>query len=165
MRQPKQLSFQGLLPVHAQNLGLAVRAFRELLDLQEASVVNGSAGPDCSLVLAGGCDARLAENKEHYAELQALVQALGLQEQARSTADRFSWLLVCFGDGILHKDCCFAALEQGLRTPGFFSSTRRQWHITLCWAQRCAAPSTEAPGRLLCGLDLHLWQQAPSILI
>ena len=68
----------------AQNLGLAVRAYRELLDMQGVSVVSGSPEPECFLVLAGGCDARLAENREHFAELQALVQELGLQQQARS---------------------------------------------------------------------------------
>lgn len=66
-----------------QDLGLAVRAFRELLDAEGAGAKNGSADASCALVLAGGYDARLAENREHYAELQALVAELGLQGQAR----------------------------------------------------------------------------------
>jgi hypothetical protein len=62
---------------------LAVRAFRELLDMHLAGAKNGSAGARCTLVLAGGYDARLAENRDHFAEIQALVRELGLQDQAR----------------------------------------------------------------------------------
>ncbi len=65
-----------------QDLGLAVRAFRELLDTREAGVQNGSVDVRCALVLAGGYDARLAENREHFTEMQALVRELGLQDQA-----------------------------------------------------------------------------------
>ena len=70
------------LPDLAQDLGLAVRAFRELLAMREAGAKNGSADVRCALVLAGGYDARLAENREHFTEMQALVRELGLQDQA-----------------------------------------------------------------------------------
>lgn len=40
--------------------------------------------PPCRLVLAGGYDERLAENREYYSELRSLVDALGLGEQVRA---------------------------------------------------------------------------------
>jgi alpha-1,3/alpha-1,6-mannosyltransferase len=56
-----------------QNLGLAVRAFRLMLDGDEALAAQ------CALVIAGGYDKRLAENREHYCEIQELVKQLGVE--------------------------------------------------------------------------------------
>ena len=63
----------------AQDVGLAVRAF--------GLVASGQKGraQQCKLVLAGGYDPRLAENREYFAELQALVAELGLQKQVSCT--------------------------------------------------------------------------------
>ncbi len=60
-----------------QNLGLAVHAFGILQDKysRRAEV------SQCALVLAGGYDVRLAENREHFCEMQELVERLGLQHQ------------------------------------------------------------------------------------
>ena len=70
-----------------------MRAFAVLL---EAHQRDGSlaAGPDCALVVAGGYDKRLAENREHFVEMQQLVAELGLQEHVRPHCH--SW--VCFVD-------------------------------------------------------------------
>ena len=38
-------------------------------------------GGGCKLVLAGGYDARLAENREYFQELEGLVDELGLEGQ------------------------------------------------------------------------------------
>ena len=63
-----------------QSLGLAVRAFGALQGkCAEQAEVSHSV-----LVLAGGFDKRLAENREHFCELQELVQQLGLQDKVRS---------------------------------------------------------------------------------
>ena len=65
-----------------QNLGLAVRAFAEVLEARRQDG-GSAAAPDCVLVVAGGYDKRLAENREHFLEVQQLVADLRLQEQAR----------------------------------------------------------------------------------
>lgn len=60
-----------------QNLGLAVRAFGVL-----QNEYGGQAEVSHSvLVLAGGYDKRLAENREHFCEVQELVQRLGLADK------------------------------------------------------------------------------------
>ena len=40
--------------------------------------------PDSVLVIAGGYDKRLAENREHYAELVDLIAECGLQKKVRA---------------------------------------------------------------------------------
>ena len=60
-----------------QNLGLAVRGFKAML-------TEHSSEPGVSqsvLVIAGGYDKRLAENREHYEELVDLIAELGLQSK------------------------------------------------------------------------------------
>ncbi|EIE26568.1 glycosyl transferase family 1 protein [Coccomyxa subellipsoidea C-169] len=65
-----------------KSLGLAVRAFGALQGkCAEQAEVSHSV-----LVLAGGFDKRLAENREHFCELQELVQQLGLQDKVRLVA-------------------------------------------------------------------------------
>ncbi len=66
-----------------QDLGLAVRA---LSDLQTAS--RHQHQQPVHLVLAGGYDSRLAENREVFEELHQLVAALGLQSQVRHLMKR-----------------------------------------------------------------------------
>jgi glycosyltransferase involved in cell wall biosynthesis len=50
-----------------------VKALAELR--RRAPEAAGSA----QLILAGGCDARVAENQEYHAEMQQLVEQLGLK--------------------------------------------------------------------------------------
>ncbi|KAK9916683.1 hypothetical protein WJX75_005759 [Coccomyxa subellipsoidea] len=65
-----------------KNLGLAVRAFGVL-----QNEYGGQAEVSHSvLVLAGGYDKRLAENREHFCEVQELVQRLGLADKVRLVA-------------------------------------------------------------------------------
>ena len=59
-----------------------MRAFAELLEARQRDGALAEA-PSCALVLAGGYDKRLAENREHFVEVQRLVAELGLQEQVR----------------------------------------------------------------------------------
>jgi hypothetical protein len=54
-----------------------VRAFQEL----QSSHVKEPGVADSVLVIAGGYDKRLAENKEYYAELQDLVAKCGLEQK------------------------------------------------------------------------------------
>jgi alpha-1,3/alpha-1,6-mannosyltransferase len=56
-----------------KGIGLALTALKELQQRQ----------PGCSaqLVVAGGYDVRLAENREHLGELQALARQLGMEQQ------------------------------------------------------------------------------------
>ena len=63
-----------------QGIEVAVRALHEL---NHRSGRNSSGGPrpGARLVLAGGYDERLAENREYFAELRDLVAHLGLDEQ------------------------------------------------------------------------------------
>jgi alpha-1,3/alpha-1,6-mannosyltransferase len=58
-----------------KNIPLAIHAFKRAL--QELETVDSSC--NLRLVLAGGFDTRLKENVEHYAELEHLVIANGLQ--------------------------------------------------------------------------------------
>lgn len=64
----------------AQELGLAVRAFG-VLRTQQAGANREVAR--CRLAMAGGFDARLAENRAVLQELRDLVAQLGLQEHVR----------------------------------------------------------------------------------
>ena len=63
-----------------QNLGLAVRGFKAMLmhHSLEAGV------PDSVLIMAGGYDNRLAENREHYEELVSMIAESGLQNKVRA---------------------------------------------------------------------------------
>lgn len=63
----------------SQNLGLAIQSFRHLLDSQQA-LASAS-----QLIIAGGYDKRLAENREHFIEIQDLVKQLGLESQVKPT--------------------------------------------------------------------------------
>lgn len=58
-----------------QGIPLAVKALHQL-NKQDLS---GTGAP--RLVVAGGFDKRLAENREHYEEVRQLVVDLGLQRQ------------------------------------------------------------------------------------
>ena len=72
-----------------QNVALAVRALHELRKQQpgpeqpllEQSPRSMAAG--ARLVLAGGYDERLAENREYFRELQTLIRELGMEDQVR----------------------------------------------------------------------------------
>lgn len=61
-----------------QNLGLAVQSYRHFLDAQR------SAASSSGLIIAGGYDKRLAENREHFLEIQDMVKQVGLEDQVRS---------------------------------------------------------------------------------
>ena len=67
-----------------QNVALAVRALQELRTRQPWASNPRLSG--ARLVLAGGYDERLAENREHFTELRELVGRLGLQDQVRPAA-------------------------------------------------------------------------------
>lgn len=67
----------GFISSPLQNLGLAVRAFKTL---QEEYAEHPGVSQSV-LVLAGGYDNRLAENREHFCELEELIEEVGLQEQ------------------------------------------------------------------------------------
>jgi alpha-1,3/alpha-1,6-mannosyltransferase len=58
-----------------KGIGLAIEALHELLRRRP--------GCDARLVVAGGYDERLAENREHLVELRRLAEQLGLQEHVR----------------------------------------------------------------------------------
>ena len=60
-----------------QNLSLAVRGFRAML--REHNAQPGVA--ESVLVIAGGYDRRLAENREHFEELVDLVAQCELQRE------------------------------------------------------------------------------------
>ena len=66
-----------------QDLALAVLAFSAL---QKRLGLKSTAAAATRLVLAGGYDTRLAENREYFQELKQLVQQLGLEEQVRPEA-------------------------------------------------------------------------------
>jgi alpha-1,3/alpha-1,6-mannosyltransferase len=59
-----------------KNIPLAVHAFKAALDTARADAVT-----DARLVVAGGYDARLKENVEHFAEIEELVIRYGLQDR------------------------------------------------------------------------------------
>ena len=63
-----------------QGIEVAVRALHEL-NLRSGSNGSSTPGPAARLVLAGGYDQRLAENRDYFSELQDLVAQLGLDEQ------------------------------------------------------------------------------------
>ena len=71
-------TFCGLIMLLLQGIPLAVKALHQL-NQQEMS---RTAAP--RLVVAGGFDKRLAENREHFTEVRQLVDDLGLQQQVRS---------------------------------------------------------------------------------
>lgn len=56
-----------------KGIDLALKALHELHQRKP--------GSNAMLVVAGGYDVRLAENREHLVELQQLAQQLGIQEQ------------------------------------------------------------------------------------
>jgi alpha-1,3/alpha-1,6-mannosyltransferase len=56
-----------------KGIGLALMALHELQQRQP--------GSNAVLVVAGGYDVRLAENREHLVELQQLAQQLGIEQQ------------------------------------------------------------------------------------
>lgn len=58
-----------------QGIPLAVKALHQLNEQE----VSSTAAP--RLVVAGGFDKRLAENRDHYEEVRQLVVDLGLQQQ------------------------------------------------------------------------------------
>lgn len=61
-----------------KNLNLAIESFAEL-----RSRVTEDEFANLSLVMAGGYDERVRENVEHYAELEKLIESLGLKEKVR----------------------------------------------------------------------------------
>lgn len=58
-----------------KNLPLAIQAFGQLKDKLSKSI-----GDSMHLIMAGGYDDRVTENKEHYIELQTLCEKLGLND-------------------------------------------------------------------------------------
>lgn len=58
-----------------QDIPLAVKALHQL----NVQGLSGTAAP--RLVVTGGFDKRLAENREHFEEIRQLVADLGLQQQ------------------------------------------------------------------------------------
>ena len=62
-----------------QDLGLAVRALHTL----QTGPGRPQASQPVQLILAGGYDSRLAENKEVFEDLKDLVACLGLDHQVR----------------------------------------------------------------------------------
>ena len=86
-------------PGWVQNVALAIRALEvalqkpagssspsrwPLLQRLTSQRTARSPTPGCCLVVAGGYDQRLPENREVLAELQALAQRLGVQEHVRN---------------------------------------------------------------------------------
>ncbi|KAJ7556987.1 hypothetical protein O6H91_05G107500 [Diphasiastrum complanatum] len=90
-----------------KNISLAISAFAVLLkQLSSLDLVNGSAisntfvKDSIKLVLAGGYDKRLAENREYLLELKALTEEKGLMEHvifvpSCSTVQRNALLAAC----------------------------------------------------------------------
>ena len=68
-----------------QSIELAIQAFRLLAKHEEMK--QDAAGVGCKLVIAGGYDPRLAENREYLEELKALASDLGLSEQVLCTLE------------------------------------------------------------------------------
>jgi hypothetical protein len=64
-----------------QAVELAVRAFGQVVSGKQAG--GGSDLGGCRLVIAGGYDSRLAENREYLLELKDLAAELGLSEKVR----------------------------------------------------------------------------------
>ncbi len=62
-----------------QSIELAIQAFRLVVRHKEMKQDAAEAG--CKLVIAGGFDPRLAENREYLQELKTLVDDLGLSKQ------------------------------------------------------------------------------------
>jgi hypothetical protein len=63
----------------AQGIELAIRAFGVLVDNIQKKESNGAELP--RLVVAGGYDIRLAENRAYFEELKNEAAALGLQDK------------------------------------------------------------------------------------
>lgn len=122
-----------------KGIGLAIRALHELLQREQSG--NGSAAAEARLVIAGGYDARLAENREHLEELQALVEELGLHERVRfvpSFSDR------CGVQGTRRRACDWVwVLGCGRQCRGWFC--RSAYAVWPCsagqgvWQHRVAA--------------------------
>lgn len=69
-----------------KNLALAIQAFGQLKDK-----LSKSEGDGIHLIMAGGYDERVTENKEHYLELRLLCEKLGITEDVtflRSVSDK-----------------------------------------------------------------------------
>lgn len=75
-----------------KNIPLALKAFKEL-----EKHVSKSNFDRCHLILAGGYDKRVLENVEHFEELEALAEELGVKNKCtmlKSPNDKFKlWLL------------------------------------------------------------------------
>jgi len=87
-----------------KGIGLALQALHELLQRK----------PGCAarLIVAGGYDARLAENREHLAELQLMARQLGVTDRVAfvpSFTDRCGRLSAC-------EPCCLGAARCGCWT-------------------------------------------------
>lgn len=67
-----------------QAVELAVRAFGQVVSGEQAG--GGADLGGCRLVIAGGYDSRLAENREYLLELKDLAAELGLTEKVRPRA-------------------------------------------------------------------------------
>lgn len=68
-----------------QGIPLAVKALHQL----NKQIASRTEVP--RLIVAGGFDKRLAENREHYEEVQQLVVDLGLEQQVcRSSANLYA---------------------------------------------------------------------------
>lgn len=62
-----------------KGIGLALTALKELQQQRPTSQPAGSS--NAVLVVAGGYDVRLAENREHLLELQELAEQLDIKQQ------------------------------------------------------------------------------------
>jgi alpha-1,3/alpha-1,6-mannosyltransferase len=90
-----------------KGIGLAVQALATLYKMRKAEEAGGrrQLPPKPRLVIAGGYDKRLAENREHLEELKQQVQQLGLQDQVMflpSFTDRQRTLLLAACTAVLY---------------------------------------------------------------
>ena len=67
--------------VPTQGIELAIRALHEASAREQLQQQHSNSAKTRRLVIAGGYDVRLAENREYYEELESLVQQLGLSDR------------------------------------------------------------------------------------
>lgn len=100
-QNPDLHNSHGLVQVAVlQGIPLAVKALHQLnkQDISRTQVPR--------LIVAGGFDIRLAENREHFEEVQQLVVDLGLQQQVRPVCTRLIHLHWLYCDWVMAaKDC------------------------------------------------------------
>ncbi|GMH44119.1 hypothetical protein BSKO_12053 [Bryopsis sp. KO-2023] len=85
-----------------KEIGLALEAMSALTKLRANS---GGSMSDCNIVIAGGYDSRLTENREHLQELRNKASHLGIAERVRfvtSFTDRQKLLLLAMCDAVVY---------------------------------------------------------------